>query len=248
MQLRLLLKRIDVLLAVSRSELDLVRSVGSPRCSGIVWPALPALPERRPASETNRPLVLSVGRLAPSKGLNLMLRALALLPSNVEIAVVGGGPEAERCRALCREVGMDPDDVLRGDSVSDAEVADLMARAEVFVSASTQEAFGIAPMKAIAHGCRAVLSDIPSHREIVTTVGADEGLLFDPSIVPGQLAQLITTALGAPPPAAEASRRVPTWPVSAAQAAEHYQTMLASRRPRWSARRQRKPDSSSTSR
>ena len=57
--------------------------------------------------------------------------------------------------------------------MSDAEVATLMEQADAFVSTSRQESFGIAPMKAIAHGCRAVLSDIPSHREIVQAVGAD---------------------------------------------------------------------------
>ena len=245
-QLGLLLRRVDLLVAVSRSELELVRSVAEPRRSCVVWPALSSVPGPRPA-RAGRSLVLTVSRLSRSKGLDVLLPALARLPRAVELAVVGGGPEAERCRTLCREAGRDPDDVLRGESVSDAEVAALMAQADVFVSASPQESFGIAAMKAMAHGCRAVLSDIPSHREIVTTVGADERWLFDPAIDPDGLSRLIMEALEAPPPDADVAAQIPTWPVSAQRAAEHYEAMLADR-PRRGRRRHRNPDSSSTSR
>jgi glycosyltransferase involved in cell wall biosynthesis len=246
-QLHLLLRRIDLLVAVSRSEVEFIHSVGTPRRTSVVWPAVTALPQP-PSPRIHPPLVLSVSRLSSSKGLDLLLPAFARLPPEVDVAVVGGGPEAERCRAVCRAAGRDPDNVLRGDSLSDAEVAALMARADVFVSASRQESFGIAPLKAIAHGCRAVLSDIPSHREIVLTVGADEGLLFDPEIDPDRLSRLILSALDSPPPAADVASRVPTWETSAKLAAASYESMLASRRGPWSARRQRSPDSSSTSR
>jgi glycosyltransferase involved in cell wall biosynthesis len=245
--LSLLLRRLDLVIADTHAELELVRSVRTPRRSAVAWPALWERPQPRRVSH-GRPLVLSVGRLAPTKGLDTTLRALSQLPPDVELAVVGGGPEAERCRELCTELGMDAALVLRGDSLSDHEVDLLLSRAAVFISASRQEAFGIAPMKAIAHGCRAVLSDIPSHREIVVTVGADEGLLFDPDIDPSDLALLIMSALSAPSAAPEVATRVPTWHDSARRVAEHYRSLVEDRqRRRWRSS-QRRPDSSSTSR
>lgn len=245
--LSLLLRRLDLVVADTDAELALIQSVRAPRRSAVVWPALWTRPDPRTTSG-ERPLVLSVGRLAATKGLDTTLRALSHLPDDVELAVVGGGPEAARCRSLCAELGMDADDVLRGDTLSDRDVDLLMARADVFISASRQEAFGIAPMKAIAHGCRAVLSDIPSHREIVATVGADEGLLFDPDIEPRDLAALVMSALGSPPPAPEVAARVPTWHDSARDVAWHYASMLDERRRRGRRARQRSPESSSTSR
>lgn len=245
--LNLLLRRPDLVVADSDAELGLIRSVRSPRRSAVVWPSLWTRPDPR-TTAGQRPLVLSVGRLATTKGLDTTLRALSHLPDDVELAVVGGGPEAARCRSLCAELGMDADEVLRGDSLSDREVDLLMGRAAVFISASRQEAFGIAPMKALAHGARVVLSDIPSHREIVITVGADDELLFDPDIEPGDLAALVMSALASPPPAPEVAARVPTWHDSARRMVDHYGSMLDDRRRlRWRSR-QRRPESSSTSR
>jgi glycosyltransferase involved in cell wall biosynthesis len=247
LQLSLLLRRIDLLVAVSKAEEQLIRSIRAPRRSGVVWPALAARPSIV-TSDGSPSLVISVGRLSKTKGIDRALRAMSLLPGDVEVRVAGDGPDAARVAALCVELGMDPDEVLLGGSLSDAQVEALMDEANVFVSASRQEAFGIAPMKAIAHGCHAVLSDIPSHREIVTTLGADEHLLFDPDIDSAGLARLIASALHSQPPSPLVAARVPTWEDSARRAVDHYEMALEDL-PRW--RRQRphlSPDSSSTSR
>jgi glycosyltransferase involved in cell wall biosynthesis len=60
------------------------------------------------------PLLLAVGRLAPAKGYDVAIRALALPPSRgpaPRLVVVGDGPERPRLEALAREVGV-------GDRVS----------------------------------------------------------------------------------------------------------------------------------
>lgn len=244
--LALLLRRLDLVVGVSAAELDLVSSVRPPRRRAIVWPGL--LERPRPAPRPGgRPLVLSVGRLAPAKGIDTTLRAMAML-DGVEVAVVGDGPCAEECRALCAEVGMDVEEVMRGGSLSDDEVDRLMDRAAVLVSASRQESFGIVALKALARGARAVLSDIPSHREIISGLGADPSLLFDPDLTPHQLSQRIEAALALPPPSPQIAARAPTWIESAARAAEGYEMIVASRRRRDATRAYRSPDSSSTSR
>jgi glycosyltransferase involved in cell wall biosynthesis len=63
--------------------------------------------ERAPASS---PTLLTVGRLAPAKGFDLAIRALARLensPSGApELVMVGDGPERGRLEALARELGV----------------------------------------------------------------------------------------------------------------------------------------------
>jgi glycosyltransferase involved in cell wall biosynthesis len=50
--------------------------------------------------------------------------------------------------------------------VSDAQLADLYHQADIFASVSLYEGFGFPPLEAFASGCRVLVSDIPSHREI----------------------------------------------------------------------------------
>lgn len=220
-QLSLLLRRLDLVVGVSRAELDLIGTVRPPRRSGVVWPALAERPRADRPSARSRPLVLYVGRLSRTKGLDTVLRAFACLGPDVEVAVVGGGPEAAVFKQLCADVGLDPVGVLKG-SLPDGDVEDLLARADVFVSASSQESFGIAPLRAIAHGCRPVLTDIPSHREIVTTLGLATACLVKVHVDPEELASSIRSALRSPPPDADVRNRIPTWTDSASAAADLY--------------------------
>jgi glycosyltransferase involved in cell wall biosynthesis len=54
----------------------------------------------------DRFLIGYVGRLVPEKGVDILLRALALLPERFVLAVIGGGREAEALRALAGELGV----------------------------------------------------------------------------------------------------------------------------------------------
>jgi glycosyltransferase involved in cell wall biosynthesis len=52
------------------------------------------------------PTILFAGRLAPEKGLHLLLRALASVKGEWALVVAGDGEERERCEALCTELGL----------------------------------------------------------------------------------------------------------------------------------------------
>jgi len=226
--LQLLLRRMDLVVGVSHAELDLIGTVARPRRSGVVWPALAELPQVTPRRRV-RPLVVYVGRLSRSKNLDTLIRAFALLPPEVDTVVMGGGPDAEMYESLCTEVGLDGGAVVRS-SVTDDDIVDLLREASVFVSVSGEESFGIAPLRAIAHGCRPVLSDIPSHREILVTLGVEDEHLVDPQVGPAGLAAAIESAIRAPRLSAESAARVPTWADSGAAVAELYERMLEDRR------------------
>lgn len=109
-------------------------------------------------------VVLAVGRLERYKGVDVLVDAFELLGDlPARLVVVGEGGELDRLRSLAGSYGGRVSVLGR---VSDDVLASLWERADVFVSASSDEAFGIAAATAVKMGLPAVLSDIPAHREL----------------------------------------------------------------------------------
>lgn len=223
LQLAAIIRRIDLLAGSSGAELELASTVRLPRRAVTVWPGID-----RPVGvipRTNeRPLLLSVGRLDEAKGIERTLEAFMRLSERCELAVVGEGPLSTRLADQCRAAGLDPGQVLRGP-LPDDELDALYRRADVLVSSSTQEAFGIVATKAVANGCRVVLSDIPPHREIVATLGLATALV-PAGAQPAEIVQTIEDALRLPPPSDKIRRSVPTWHDSAAVLERAYEQVL----------------------
>jgi glycosyltransferase involved in cell wall biosynthesis len=224
--LRILIGRVESVASVSQAEGALVRGVRRPGREVVVWPAIEAASRgRQGVAERSRPLVIYVGRLSATKGIELALRGLALIAGQCDVRVVGDGPDRSRCEELCRELGLDPQEIMLG-SLTDDEVLAMYRTASVFVSMSSQEAFGIALLKAIACGCKPVVSDISSHREIIQTVGVDEdkSLLQLPTS-PHELALAIERAISATPAIVNLDA-IPTWGDSAAAMAREYEAIV----------------------
>lgn len=57
-------------------------------------------------------------------------------------------------------------DIVFKHGVTDEELSSLYAHAQVFISASLMEGFGLPPLEALISGCPVLLSDIPSFREV----------------------------------------------------------------------------------
>ncbi|MGO2613083.1 glycosyltransferase family 4 protein [Corynebacterium flavescens] len=98
-----------------------------------------------------RPLeIVFLGRLdEPRKGLDILLEALERLEHRVRVTVMGGG----RTRHV---PGVD-----FAGRVSDAEKAEILGRADIYVAPNTGgESFGIVLVEAMAAGCAVVASDL----------------------------------------------------------------------------------------
>ncbi len=80
---------------------------------------------------------------------------------------------------------------LRQEFGNDEKLADIYAKAAVFIYPSLYEGFGIPPLEAMAVGCPVVVSNTSSLPEVV----GDSGLLFNPKD-PADLAQKIEKILG----------------------------------------------------
>jgi glycosyltransferase involved in cell wall biosynthesis len=111
------------------------------------------------------PTLLVVGRLEPYKRVDRVLDAFGRVPSPGQLVVVGEGPDRGRLEPAAgrgvRFLGR----------VSDDDLARWLRTARGVVSLSAHEAFGLVAAEGVAAGARAVLSDIPAHREVAAMLG-----------------------------------------------------------------------------
>lgn len=97
-----------------------------------------AEPMPRPQMPSHAPVqVLSVGRAVPKKGFDTLLRALAMLPSELawHFTHVGGGSERDKLQSLAADLGIADRITWLGARAQD-EVLALYQRADIFVLAS----------------------------------------------------------------------------------------------------------------
>ena len=116
------------------------------------------------------PVVLSVGRLAPEKDQETLVRAMALVP-DAHLILVGVGPLRQELGAIASSVGVADRVHFLG---ARQDVPELIQRADVYVQPSKWEGFGIAAVEAMAGGTPVVVSHIPGLSDVV----GDAGVLF----------------------------------------------------------------------
>jgi len=145
--------------------------------------------------DTDRPLVLFVGRLRAYKGLPYLIDAMARVDAT---AVIGGtGPEKAALRDQIAARGLGSRVRLVGE-VTDADLPAAYQAADVFVLPSHQpsEAFGLVLIEAMASGCPVISTELGTGTSVVNPHGVT-GLVVPPAD-PGALAAALTTLLGDP--------------------------------------------------
>jgi glycosyltransferase involved in cell wall biosynthesis len=149
----------------------------------------------RPAESfaTTEPVVLSVCRLEPYKEVATLVEARRHATRPWRLVVVGDGPERAHLR------GLDVPGVEVLGRVSDDDLARWWATADLVVSASREEAFGLTVASALSAGRRCLASDIPAHRELVELAGCGRLLAgHDAQVWAAAIEEMLSTA----PPAA----------------------------------------------
>ena len=129
----------------------------------------------------NRFVVLSVGRFYPRKRFDVLLRAAARLRGRIpelEVRIVGGGPEAARLEKICRDEHLQNVVTWRKD-ISPQELAREYESCDVFCLPSVQEGFGIVFLEAMAArkpiiAARAAAVPEVVHHGLLVEPGSDE--------------------------------------------------------------------------
>ncbi|HEX6831977.1 MAG TPA: glycosyltransferase [Rudaea sp.] len=141
-------------------------------------------PNRSVAKTTSWPAdglrILAVGRLSYYKGFDVLLQALAQLPS-AQLLLIGDGPCEAALRAQARELRI-ADRVRFAGRVDDDELAAAYASADGFCLPSTErsEAFGLVLLEAMRARLPTVASAIPGSGVGFVVADGETGLLAPP--------------------------------------------------------------------
>jgi glycosyltransferase involved in cell wall biosynthesis len=132
--------------------------------------------------------LLHIGTIEPRKNLTRLVAALALLPPDRRLVLVGnrGWSEEPILRAI-RDAG---DRVVQLGFLPDLDVQALLRGAALLVCPSLYEGFGLPVIEALAAGTPVACADIPVFRE----VAGDAAAYFDPAR-PAAIAEVVAGLL-----------------------------------------------------
>jgi len=123
--------------------------------------------------------ILFVGRVTGEKQIDVLLKAVSLLPSELaaQLEIVGGGDQKKNLEALASTLGI-ADRVTFTGYVTEQELRDAYTRATVFAMPSIAELQSIATMEAMASGLPVVAADAMALPHLVHD--GENGHLFAP--------------------------------------------------------------------
>jgi glycosyltransferase involved in cell wall biosynthesis len=139
-----------------------------------------------------RPVALSVATDVPHKNLAVLVRAVALLaPEERPLLVFAGfGTDAGALPDLVNELGLSNDVRVLG-AIAPDDLEALYAQADVLVTATLYEGFGLPVLEAMARGVLVACSELPVLREVA---GEDAELLdpHEPASIAAALRRLLS--------------------------------------------------------
>jgi glycosyltransferase involved in cell wall biosynthesis len=113
--------------------------------------------------------ILAVGRMEAYKQMDRLIEAMPDLPAEYRAILIGAGQEYDSLCSRVEALGL-RERVHMPGHVAQEELLAWYRTADVFVSMSQHEAFGLTVLEAAAAGAAVVASDIPAYREIARYV------------------------------------------------------------------------------
>lgn len=120
-------------------------------------------------SENAVPHLLFVGRLVALKNLPLLIEAISQMQSSIFLDIVGEGEERNNLETLIQRYRLQ--NVKLHGKKTGKELIELYKSANIFVLPSSQEAFSLAMLEALAAGLPIVASDLPEIRQVLDECG-----------------------------------------------------------------------------
>ncbi len=169
--------------------------------------------------------LLFVGRLAPQKGVDVLLRALALIPKGWRLRIAGDGPEGARLSALAIQLGLGERVQFLGWTQREC-LPGMYRSADVFVFPSYDEGMPNVVLEALASGLPIVATRIAGNEQLVedgangALVPAGEPEVFAKRLLPLILDRDLRRAMGA------RSREIAVERFSWGRSAEQYERLM----------------------
>jgi glycosyltransferase involved in cell wall biosynthesis len=140
--------------------------------------------------------LLTVGRLAKHKGLDVLLAALAQVPPELRwtLSIVGDGPERQALKAQAAQLGLSEHVTFKGWARRE-DLPQIYREADIFVLPSREEGMANVLMEAMCAGLPAVATRIAGSSEAV--LDGETGLLV-PTEDPSALARALETLIRDP--------------------------------------------------
>jgi glycosyltransferase involved in cell wall biosynthesis len=197
---------------------------GIPQKDIQIIPSGLSLPEISCPQVRENGLVLSIGRLEEYKRNDKLIKALAYLESEYSLFIIGSGSQKRALEELTSRYNMEKRIGFLGRIHSDQEVARWYGKAEVFISLSESESFGLTVLESVAAGCKVICSDIPAYQELAAEF---PGQIFPVSVLasPEEIAEeIVRSRESSVPPQADLKRY--QWDNIARRHLEVYQSVI----------------------
>jgi glycosyltransferase involved in cell wall biosynthesis len=127
----------------------------------------PECPPRPPAEGAGTFTFLSVARLVPVKGIDLMLSAFTDVVSRhpeARLEIVGDGPECRALESLAAELGVSEKVFFRGRQ---EDVGTFYCAADAFLMTSSSEGWGLSAVEAASYSLPIVMTDVGLAGEVL---------------------------------------------------------------------------------
>jgi glycosyltransferase involved in cell wall biosynthesis len=165
---RKLLPKADLVVCLTRYERDALRSLGF-QCEIEVIPNGVDTQMFKPRESKDPYLITWVGRMVPEKGLEFLLKAMALLRKEVpesKLVLVGDGPLMPRLKEMASRLVLGSSCTFLGKR-SVREVGEILGVSSIFVLPSLREGLPKALLEAMSCGNAIVATDMPQLSEVV---------------------------------------------------------------------------------
>ncbi|MFA6253712.1 MAG: glycosyltransferase family 4 protein [Candidatus Paceibacterota bacterium] len=124
---------------------------------------------KMPAQKNNRPYVLSLRRLVPSKGIDILLKSYIAMADKlvgIDLVIAGSGSEEQKLKKMAKKAKLSNRVKFIGD-IPLADAIGYLKSAFCTVVPSRSEGGGLVNTEAIALGCPVIATDVGGIREYV---------------------------------------------------------------------------------
>jgi len=187
-----ILRRADAVTTCSRYLLDQLETVAPTVKSKAraVHYGLNTAPAEELVNTSQPSVLVSAGRMVPKKGLDVLLKAVALMHDQLHLTLMGDGPESDTLKSLAKEIGID-NRVTFQPTQSRSQVLAAMAASKVVIIPSRLEPFGMVALEAMSQGKPIVASKVGGLPEFLE--GADAVLVAhdDPLVLANAIEEVV---------------------------------------------------------